>query len=149
MYSFNLCIGKIWNFDYLFLLDDWEMSICKKSIIDTNLIGWFCRVSIGIGEKNNNRIDLIFVVYTERVRKRWSTNDVPFHFTTVCCVSSQTEITHGNVAVLFSFSLCIYRDPRINQLYMGDWLKRCLYENTMVAWNAEWTDRRISVSLFF
>lgn len=45
-------------------------------------------------------------MYTERVCKRWSTNDVPFHFTTVCCcVSSQTEITHGNVAVLFSFSL--------------------------------------------
>jgi len=78
----------------------------KKNIIDTNLIGWFCRVSIRYrGKKNNNRIDLIFVVYTERVCKRWSTNVVPFHFTTVCCVSSQTEITHGNVAVLFSFSL--------------------------------------------
>lgn len=43
------------------------------------------------------------IVYIERVCKRWSTNDVSFHFATRC-VSSQTEITHGN-ALFFRFPI--------------------------------------------
>jgi len=64
-------------------------------------------------ERKSNRIDLISVVCTradERVRKRRSTNDVPFHLATRCCVSSQTEITHGNLAV--PFPAYLPRDPR-------------------------------------
>lgn len=57
---------------------------------------WRCRSRY---RKKNNWIDLISAVRTERVCKRWSTNDVPFHFANLfCCISSQIEITHGNVA---------------------------------------------------
>lgn len=40
--------------------------------MDINLIGWCHHVSADIEKKkkNNNRIDLIFVVYTKRVCKR-------------------------------------------------------------------------------
>lgn len=86
---------------------------------------------------------MIFIVYTERVCKRWSTNDIPFHFTTGCCVSSQTEITHGNVAVLFSFSSIF---TAIHELisYTRGTEAVCLYENTTAAWNAEWTNQPMS-----
>lgn len=75
--------------------------------------------------KKDNWIDLIFVVYIERVCKRWSTNDVSFHFATRC-VSSQTEITHGNA--LFSFSH-IYYDPRINEVYTRETSRSAVYKN--------------------